>query len=87
MGLPVVCTRHSGIPEGILDGKSGFLVPERDIDKLADRLADVISWPEMGREGRAFVEEEYDLNKRNDALVELYHKLQERHLASGSSWH
>ena len=76
MGLPVVCTRHSGIPEAILDGKSGFLVPERDVDALADRLGDVISrpeaWPEMGRQGRAFVETEYDLDKRNDALVELY---------------
>ncbi|HEX3446353.1 MAG TPA: glycosyltransferase, partial [Chthoniobacterales bacterium] len=65
MGLPVVCTRHSGLPEGILDGKSGFLVPERDADALADRLADVISrpetWPEMGRQGRAFIENEYDL--------------------------
>jgi colanic acid/amylovoran biosynthesis glycosyltransferase len=86
MGLPVVCTRHSGIPEGILDGKSGFLVPERDVDALADRLADLISrpeaWPEMGRQGRAFVEDEYDLDKRNDALVELYRQLQESHLAS-----
>jgi colanic acid/amylovoran biosynthesis glycosyltransferase len=53
---------------------------------LADRLADVISrpaaWPEMGRQGRAFVEDEYDLHKRNDALVELYRQLQERHLMS-----
>jgi colanic acid/amylovoran biosynthesis glycosyltransferase len=86
MGLPVVSTRHSGIPEGVLDGKSGFLVPERDINELADRLADVISrpetWPEIGRQGRAFIEDEYDLNKRNDALVELYRQLHERHLAS-----
>jgi colanic acid/amylovoran biosynthesis glycosyltransferase len=84
MGLPVVCTRHSGLPEGILDGKSGFLVPERDVDALADRLADVIShpevWPEMGREGRAFVETQYDLDRRNDALVELYRQLQEHYL-------
>ncbi len=91
MGLPVVCTRHSGLPEGILDGKSGFLVPERDVDGLADRLADVISrpkvWPEMGRQGRAFVEQEYDLNKRNDALVELYRQLQERHLVACRSRH
>src|SRR5260221_9703606 len=86
MGLPVVCTRHSGLPEGILDGKSGFLVPERDVNALADCLADLIShpeaWPEMGRKGRAFVEIEHDLNKRNDALVELYRQLQERHLLS-----
>jgi colanic acid/amylovoran biosynthesis glycosyltransferase len=86
MGLPVVCTRHSGNAEGILDGKSGFLVPERDVDALAARLADVFSrpetWPAMGRQGRAFVEAEHELDKRNDALVELYHKSQELHLAS-----
>jgi colanic acid/amylovoran/stewartan biosynthesis glycosyltransferase WcaL/AmsK/CpsK len=89
MGLPVVCTQHSGIPEGILDGKSGFLVPERDADALADRIAEVISrpegWPEMGRQGRAFIETEYDLEKRNDALVELYRELRERHSASRRS--
>ena len=89
MGLPVVCTRHSGLPEGILDGKSGFLVPERDVDALAECLADVISrseaWPEMGRQGRAFVENEYDLNQRNDAVVELYRQLQECHLVSRRS--
>jgi colanic acid/amylovoran biosynthesis glycosyltransferase len=86
VGLPVVCTRHSGNPEGILDGKSGFLVPERDVDALAECLAAVISrpetWPEMGRQGRAFVEAEHELDKRNDALVELYHHLQERQLRS-----
>ena len=91
MGLPVVCTRHSGLPEGILEGKSGFLVPERDVDALVDCLADVISrpeaWPEMSRQGRAFVEAEHDLEQRNDALVELYRQLQERHLVSRSpSW-
>jgi len=89
MGLPVVCTRHSGIPEGMLDGKSGFLVPERDVETLADRLADVVSrpeaWPEMGRQGRAFIETEYDLDKRNDALVELYCQLQKRHLSRRSN--
>jgi colanic acid/amylovoran biosynthesis glycosyltransferase len=85
MGLPVVCTRHSGNPEGILEGKSGFLVPERDVDALAERLAEIISrpetWPEMGRQGRAFVETEHDLDERNDALVELYCQVQERYSA------
>ena len=39
----------------------------------------------MGRQGRAFIEDEYDLDKRNDALVELYRQLQERHLVSRRS--
>jgi len=63
-------------------------VPERDVDALVECLADVISrpeaWPEMSRQGRAFVEAEHDLEQRNDALVELYRQLQERHLVSRS---
>ena len=34
MGLPVLSTLHNGIPDGVLDGKSGFLVPEKDVDAL-----------------------------------------------------
>jgi colanic acid/amylovoran biosynthesis glycosyltransferase len=75
-GLPVVSTRHNGIPEGVLDGKSGYLVPERDVDALADRIGFLIEhpekWPEMGRSGRKFVEEKYDIVKLNGKLVELY---------------
>ena len=79
MGLPVVCTNHNGFPDSILDGESGFLVPERDADALSAKLAELIrrpdTWPKIGRRGRAFVEAEFDLSKRNDALVELYDKL------------
>ncbi len=79
VGLPVLSTLHNGIPEGILDGKSGFLVPERDVDALAERLEYLIEhpeiWPEMGKAGRKFVEEHYDINKLNNRLVEIYQKL------------
>lgn len=76
MGLPVVCTNHNGFCDSVLDGQSGFLVPERDVEALSARLAELIRrpelWPGIGRKGRAFVETQFDLNKRNDALVELY---------------
>lgn len=79
MGLPVVCTNHNGFPDSILDGQSGFLVPERDADALAAKLAELIGqpnlWIEIGKKGRAFVEAEYDLSDRNDALVELYRRV------------
>jgi len=75
-GLPVVSTRHSGIPEVVLDGKSGFLVPERDVDALTKKLQYLIEhpelWPEMGRAGRRFVEERYDIQKLNQRLVKIY---------------
>lgn len=76
MGLPVVSTNHGGIPELVEDGVSGFLVPERDVEALAEKLAYLIEhsedWPKLGRAGRAYVEAHYDMNKLNDQLVELY---------------
>jgi colanic acid/amylovoran biosynthesis glycosyltransferase len=80
-GLPVLSTRHSGIPEVIQDGESGLLVPERDVDALAEKLEYLIEhselWPEMGRKGRKYVEEHYDIDKLNDRLVEIYQRLLE----------
>ena len=78
-GLPIISTLHNGIPEGVLNGRSGFLVPERDVEALAEKLVYLIRhpeiWPEMGRAGRAFVEEHYDINKLNNRLVEIYREL------------
>ncbi|MFC1831005.1 glycosyltransferase family 4 protein, partial [Thermodesulfobacteriota bacterium] len=34
-GLPVVSTRHSGIPEAVIEGETGYLVNEGDIDNMA----------------------------------------------------
>jgi colanic acid/amylovoran biosynthesis glycosyltransferase len=78
-GLPVLSTRHSGIPEVIQDGESGFLVPERDTKALAEKMEYLIEhpelWPEMGRRGRKYVEEHYDIDRLNDRLVEIYQGL------------
>lgn len=78
-GIPVVGTQHSGIPELIEDGVSGFLVPERDVEALADRLARLIDSPErwgaMGRAGRQRVEAAFDSDMLNRELVALYEQL------------
>ena len=82
MGLPVICTDHNGFSGSIVDGQTGFLVPERDADALSLKLAELIGqpnlWCSIGRKGRAFVEAEFDLGKRNDALVELYRDVSAR---------
>jgi colanic acid/amylovoran biosynthesis glycosyltransferase len=75
-GLPVLATDHNGFPESLLPGRSGFLVPERDVDSLADQLGYLIEhherWPEMGRAGRDFVERNFDIRTLNGRLVRLY---------------
>lgn len=77
--LPVIASHVGGIPESVVDGESGFLVPERDVDALAEKLIYLIEhpeiWPEMGRAGRAYVEANYDINKLNGRLVEIYQRL------------
>ena len=79
VGLPVVGTFHSGIPELVEDGISGFLVPERDPEALAERLAwldeNPESWPRLGRAGRIRVEADYDIDKLNARLSSLYREL------------
>lgn len=79
MGLPVVSTYHSGIPELVENGVSGFLVSERNIDQLTEKLNYLIEhsdlWAEMGEAGRQFVECNYNINKLNDKLIEIYERV------------
>ena len=78
LGLPVVATRHSGIPELVEDGVSGFLATERDADDLGRCLATVLDnpqrWADWGRAGRRRVESDYDAQRLNDELVTLYRR-------------
>ncbi|HEX5633749.1 MAG TPA: glycosyltransferase, partial [Gemmatimonadales bacterium] len=75
VGLPVVATRHSGIPELVIDGETGRLVPERDDEALACAVRDLLAergrWGTYAAEGRAHVEREYDIERLNDRLVKL----------------
>lgn len=79
MGLPVVSTFHGGIPELVQDGVSGYLVPERDAEAIAEKLHFLITnpdlWQEMGWAGRKFVEQNYDMNRLNDELEQIYARL------------
>ena len=81
-GLPVISTRHSGIPELIIDGESGFLVPEKNVEAIAEKLEYLIMhpeiWPEMGRKGRELVEQNFDIKKLNQNLINIYYSLLKR---------
>jgi colanic acid/amylovoran biosynthesis glycosyltransferase len=82
-GLPVVATDHGPLPEGLLNGKSGFIVPERDGDALAERLSYLAgqpeSWPAMGAQGREFVQRNYDIHHLSVRLVQIYRSALEKY--------
>lgn len=75
-GLPVVGTQHGGIPEAVSDGHSGYLVPERDVGRLADALdtllADAALRRRMGAAGRALVCERFDIREQSSKLEDIY---------------
>ena len=75
-GLPVVTTRHSGLPEQVVDGKNGFVVEEGDFRALAEKILFLMDhaelWPEFSRFSRAHAAEHYDLKKLIERQIEYY---------------
>jgi glycosyltransferase involved in cell wall biosynthesis len=75
-GVPVIGSNIGGIPEAIIDGETGFLVPERDEAALASRMAllldDAAMRRRMGVAARALMERKFDLVAQTRALESLY---------------
>jgi colanic acid/amylovoran biosynthesis glycosyltransferase len=74
--LPAIGSRHSGIPEAIHDGETGFLVAEGDSEALADRILALLGSVElqrrMGVAARKLAESRFDLVRQNARLEEIY---------------
>jgi glycosyltransferase involved in cell wall biosynthesis len=66
-GLPVVSTKHGGIVDAVIDGASGFLVDEGDVEGMAAKILRLVRDPalaaRMGAAGRQHVEANYSSEK------------------------
>jgi colanic acid/amylovoran biosynthesis glycosyltransferase len=80
-GMPVIGTYHSGIPELIIDGVSGLLVPENDAQALAEKIILLIENPEwwlsLGKSGAHYVTKEHNTERQNIRLMKHFKKLLE----------
>ena len=76
LGLPVVCGEGGGNPELVLDGVTGFIVPQADPGALAEKLAYLRSRPDerqaMGRAGRARICTDYSVETMVRKMVRVY---------------
>lgn len=73
-GLPVVGSDLGGIPEVVVEGETGLLVPERDVERLADRIKRLLDddglWARLAAGARAHAVESFDLERQTAALEE-----------------
>jgi starch synthase len=74
-GLPVVVCRSGGMPEQVIDGQTGFVVPPDDTQALAAVLAKLVDNPDlaqaMGAAARADVQRHFDMAKQVVPFIEI----------------
>jgi glycosyltransferase involved in cell wall biosynthesis len=75
---PVVSTRLAGIPESVIHGETGLLVPPGNMIALAEALAQLIQDPKLrlryGQAGRARIEQHFRIEHTVAPLIELLEK-------------
>ncbi len=78
-GLPIISTKHSGIPELVLDGLTGFLVEERDISTMAEKIVllskDIELASKLGIAGREHMKQYYSMDKTMNKINEIVKSL------------
>lgn len=78
-GMVVVSTRHSDIPEIVLDGETGYLANENDLHSLIATFDlmfnNLDSFEQFGQQARAWIEQEFDARKQTIKLEQHYRSL------------
>ena len=81
MGLPAVASNVDGVPEVILDGKTGYLVPAHDgkalIEPIGRLLADPVLRQSMGANATEFVRRKFAREVMAQGMEALYERLLE----------
>lgn len=76
MELPVIVSDAGGMGEGVLDGETGYVLPERHLQQFADKLEELCrdreKRLEMGRLGREFVRQHFSIGELNTRLLAIY---------------
>jgi glycosyltransferase involved in cell wall biosynthesis len=69
-GIPVIATGVDGIPEDVVDGESGLLVPPRDAAALCDALAKLLRDPSLRARLASAARETYEQRFSADVFTE-----------------
>jgi glycosyltransferase involved in cell wall biosynthesis len=79
MAKPVVATDAGGLPESVVDGETGVVVPAGEAEALAEAMVALLADPDraqrMGRAGRGRALAHYDRGPIVDRVLALYHQV------------
>ncbi|MBC8643952.1 glycosyltransferase family 4 protein [Flavobacterium lindanitolerans] len=71
-GLPVIASKHAGIPEVIIDGETGLLFEEHDVETMAKHMKSLLKdkqlAKEMGAKGRLNIRSNFSMKRHIDIL-------------------
>ncbi|HID97924.1 MAG TPA: colanic acid biosynthesis glycosyltransferase WcaL [Thermodesulfobacteriaceae bacterium] len=77
--LPVVATDVGSVRQLVLDDRTGFIAEPENADDMALKMGLLLDmperWAQMGEAGRQHIADNYDIDKLNDRLVQIYRKL------------
>ncbi len=74
-GLPVIAGISGGAPEAVVDGETGFVIDAKNTIDLVNKIAELLLSPELrrniGKQGRTWIENEWQWPARHDQLRKL----------------
>jgi len=78
-GRPCIGSNVGGIPELVVDGKTGFLVEPRNPNQIAEKVIQILSDEQlarrMGRNAREGAESEFNMKDHVEKIIKVYESL------------
>ncbi len=83
---PVVATNGGGVPETVVDGETGILVPMGNASAMAEAIAKLLESPslaaQMGHAGYERVIERFTLSQTTESITKIYEQLAQKEVAA-----
>jgi len=81
MGLLCIVTNAEGLSENVLDGKTGWIIPKRNSNLIADKISDVLFMNSDERElisqqAKKRIMKKFDISKLNHSFNNFYKKIE-----------
>jgi colanic acid/amylovoran biosynthesis glycosyltransferase len=79
LAKPCISTFHAGIPEVVINQKTGFLCKERNIEEISLAMEVLVenkkTYQEFSKNAQIHIEQEFNNEIQTKKIVELYNKV------------